>query len=429
MELSESKIREYMSRLVGARTRLLCNHGFYGLLVMHMKFALDSELDTAATDGEKTYFSPAFLDDIDDKELDFVLMHEILHVVLRHCFRYGERNRLLFNIACDIVVNSTIMQEKGGDEKSITLRKYGVAMHLTPDGREGYLFTAEEVYDMLLSSGKYRKKAGIGEGLGGGENEGKKGKGKGKGTNGGKGGDGYGWDSHERWGKHGENTPVADAWAKRFLDACEGVNARAAITGVGDLPLFAERMLKDLLNGQVDWRVILNEFVQEDVCDYSFSPPDKRFSSSPFLLPDFNEREDSVRDLLFFVDTSGSISTDDLTAAYSEIKGAIEQFHNRLQGKLAFFDASVKEPIYDFEDVDSLLSIRPVGGGGTSFYAVFDYVAKKMKHELPSMIIILTDGYAAFPNEAAAMDVPVLWVLNNDDITPPWGKVARIKVR
>ena len=43
-------------------------------------------------------------------------------------------------------------------------------------------------------------------------------------------------------------------------------------------------------------------------------------------------------------------------------------------------------------------------------------------------IIILTDGYAPFPDEKEAMGIPVLWLLNNKDVDPPWGKVARIKV-
>ena len=46
----------------------------------------------------------------------------------------------------------------------------------------------------------------------------------------------------------------------------------------------------------------------------------------------------------------------------------------------------------------------------------------------PASIIVLTDGYAPFPKEEAAMGIPTLWLINNDDVTPPWGKVARIKV-
>ena len=38
------------------------------------------------------------------------------------------------------------------------------------------------------------------------------------------------------------------------------------------------------------------------------------------------------------------------------------------------------------------------------------------------------ETFAPFPQEKAAMGIPMLWLINNDDITPPWGKIARIKV-
>ena len=34
----------------------------------------------------------------------------------------------------------------------------------------------------------------------------------------------------------------------------------------------------------------------------------------------------------------------------------------------------------------------------------------------PVSIIILTDGYAPFPNEKIAMGIPVLWIINNEDV-------------
>ena len=71
--------------------------------------------------------------------------------------------------------------------------------------------------------------------------------------------------------------------------------------------------------------------------------------------------------------------------------------------------------------------IRPAGGGGTDFQIIFEYVATHME-KLPASIIILTDGYAPFPQEKLAMDIPVLWLLNNENVEPPWGKVARITV-
>ena len=41
-----------------------------------------------------------------------------------------------------------------------------------------------------------------------------------------------------------------------------------------------------------------------------------------------------------------------------------------------------------------------------------------MKDSLPASIIILTDGYAPFPNQALSDGIPVLWLLNNEEVNP-----------
>ena len=83
--LSNEAIKKYSQRIILSRFRILNNNGFYGLLLMHMKFGLDANCDTAYTDGEVINFSPKFLDELSDRELDFVMMHEIMHVALKHC--------------------------------------------------------------------------------------------------------------------------------------------------------------------------------------------------------------------------------------------------------------------------------------------------------------------------------------------------------
>ncbi|MBQ7568842.1 hypothetical protein IJT17_08565, partial [bacterium] len=126
-------------------------------------------------------------------------------------------------------------------------------------------------------------------------------------------------------------------------------------------------------------------------------------------------------------DTSGSMSDAQITAAYSEIKGAIDQYNGKLKGWLGFFDAAIIEP-QPFNDEEEFRAIRPAGGGGTDFQIIFEYVAKHMEDNPPASIIILTDGYAPFPQETLVNGIPTLWLINNDDVKPPWGKVARIKV-
>lgn len=433
MALSSENIRAYTRRLLLSRMRILCENGFYGLLLMHMTYAIDETLETAATDGMRIWFGPDFLESLSDEELDFVMMHEILHVVLQHCLRQGDRDQLLFNIACDIVVNSNILRSNKMDLNSITLRRYGESMHIAPNGREGFEYTAEETYEMLLKKGGGSFQGGK-NGNGGGMSE--SGKGSSRGSSTGNGGtmpanhavgSGHGgrFDDHSRWGTNGDEA-LAELWVKRFREACEAVTVRDPSNQRGLLPAFAERLLKELQKPQTDWRTILNDFVQEEVTDYSFSPPDRRFDGD-FFLPDFNEKEDLVEDILFMIDTSGSMSDKMVTAAYSEVKGAIDQFDGKLKGWLGFFDGVVIDP-KPFESEEEFKIIKPVGGGGTSFHAVFEYVAKNMQEGLPASVIILTDGYAPFPNEDASLGIPVLWLLNNDKVTPPWGKIARITV-
>ena len=49
-----------------------------------------------------------------------------------------------------------------------------------------------------------------------------------------------------------------------------------------------------------------------------------------------------------------------------------------------------------------------------------------MKDKTPTSIIILSDGYCDFPEEKEALGIPVLWVINNEEVNPPWGNVTRI---
>ncbi|MBS4926145.1 MAG: hypothetical protein KHZ92_09360 [Ruminococcus bicirculans] len=119
MVLSDEKKREYMKKLLLSRMRILCNNGFYGLLLMHMTYSIDESCKSAATNGKRIFFSPDFLGNLSEEELDYILMHEILHVVLQHCLRQCERDADLFSIACDIVVNSNILLSNNMDIKKL----------------------------------------------------------------------------------------------------------------------------------------------------------------------------------------------------------------------------------------------------------------------------------------------------------------------
>ncbi len=430
--------------------RLMCNHGFYGLLIMHLRFGVDEDVETAYTDGERIVFGTQFLEKLSNDELDFVMLHEIMHVVLSHCFRTGERDNELFNIACDIVVNSNILLENNGNLHSITLKDYGEAMHLAPNKKEGHEYTAEQVYEMLLKQSKKQnsstnnnqsKTNNSNKNTSQNNNKENQSKRRSNTETNTSSADkesvkentvasGSSFDDHSKWGEtdtrsEEDNELLRDVWLNRIKNAAAAIEVRNASNGRGTLPLLAQRILGEMSKPKIDWRTVLNEFVQEEVVDYSFSPPDRRFDDSPFFLPDFNETDEQVKNVLFMIDTSGSMSDKMISEAYSEVKGAIDQFGGKLSGWLGFFDGAVVPP-QPFENEEEFKVIKPKGGGGTSFHVIFDYVNGKMQDTPPVSIIILTDGYAPFPDESETNGIPVLWLINNETITPPWGKIARL---
>ena len=142
-------------------------------------------------------------------------------------------------------------------------------------------------------------------------------------------------------------------------------------------------------------------------------------------MPDLSEKDEFVKRVLFMIDTSASMNEREIAQAYSEIKGAIDQYGGKLEGWLGFFDAEVVPP-EPFSSEEEFLMIKPAGGGGTNFEIIFDYISEHMLYEDIASIIILTDGYAPFPKEERAAGIPVLWMVNNKNVKPPWGKTVQM---
>lgn len=417
MLLSNEDKNKYMKRLLLSRLRILCNQGFYGTLLMHMGFVLDTSVKNVSANSKNIFINPEFLKRIDDKELDFVLIHEITHLSLKHNFRKRSyENKKMFDKAADIEVNSIILESFKNNTEAIAIDGQ-ISKHLAPNGKEGNKYSTEELYKMLcdysldsngISIRIEKDENGITKFKSSNELEDKN-----LSTS---------FDDHNKWEEDFDKM-VEKEWEKYNLDACEVLHIKDPSNSRGTIPRYALREFQKLKEAKTDWRTLLNNFIQEEVNDYSFSPPDRRFDESPFFLPDFNDLDEAVKGVLFMIDTSGSMTDKEITQAYSEVKGAIDQFGGKLQGWLGFFDAAIVEPKEFVDDIDI---IHPYGGGGTDYSIIFSYVRDKMMGENISSIVILTDGFCDFPNETAAMGIPVIWLINNDLVTPPWGKVARM---
>ena len=58
------------------------------------------------------------------------------------------------------------------------------------------------------------------------------------------------WDSHEKWGS--ADPRQKELWTKRLKDACEAISVRDPSNTRGLLPMFAQRILQELMKPQTD---------------------------------------------------------------------------------------------------------------------------------------------------------------------------------
>lgn len=413
--MERNERRMLMDKLTAARTHIQVEYPFYGSLLMHVRFAF-ADCQTAGTDTKRIIWDPAWLRKRTNEEVQFVLLHEVLHNALQHCQRSKGYNNLVFNIAADIVVNSNILETM--EEKEFLIDGEPV-MHLTPGGEEGFQYSAEEIYDMLMD--KYGGKDDrsdplqLHETLSAvyGQNIGQ-------------------IDDHNFWLYiPGREEGAGDAgelerakWKNYVAKAAKDVSY-----GYGT-PHAIRELLEINLNyrSKTNWRRILEDFIKlcADGYDYTFSPPDRRFQDLDFLLPSFHEtEEETIEKLWFLVDTSGSIDDQTLTEIYQEIQAALEQF-THFSGMISCFDVDVTKPV-EFDEVTGIRDMEFTGGGGTSFLGIFDYMREHMAQELPGGIVILTDGFAEYPDKKVAMGVPVLWVIVGSEKEVPWGKSIHLE--
>lgn len=417
----KAEMESVLKRIITLRTELVTEYPLFGRLLLHLIPAV-AACGTACTDMERIIFDPEFVQKLSDEELKFVMLHEVMHCVLKHCVRGLTRDKDLYNIACDIVVNSLLFETMG----LRTFMVYGeIPMHLTPDNREGRDYTAEEVYDMLLNQGcENMKKSSVNSIAGRGQENGTR-NGNGKsdthddndnGNNAGTGGF-VRVDTHDIWEEISDSVSqrLTDVWDVRIRNASKNCGCG---TGV---PFSIKRYIEETKHmPRTNWKQVLADFIRHDRADYTFQRRDTRYSGD-IIMPSFvdNMYGDSVSELWLCVDTSGSISDRMLGMIYAEILSASVQL-DAFSGRMAFFDTKMSD-FFPFESEEDINHIHPIGGGGTSFQCIFDRLAECEEEDLPVGIVILTDGYAEFPNEKRALNVPVLWVIVNSEVEPEWG--------
>ena len=342
---------EDVKRKVGkAKSLLFLDHPFFGAAVTRRPLIYTNKIPTAcmAATGQMS-LNPDFVATLTVQEIMFLLAHEAMHYMLSHSLRQGTRDNRAWNVACDKVINDSLVDAKVGSP-------IDGGVYQT-DARK---CAAEELYDDNDAEGSGNGPiGGIGSDVGGPVGD-----------------DGQPLDDSQ---KH-----EIEAQAK-----IETIQSAKAAKAVGKLPSSIERMVDELVNVTTPWHQILERFMTAKIKDgYSWSRPNRRFVGAGTYLPgtDYKPQTGTV---VIGVDTSGSIGQPELNKFAGHVNRILD-LCNPEKVVVIYCDTAVQH-VDTYADNDMVVTLKPHGGGGTSFKPVFNYVDDNGID--PEIIVYLTDGY------------------------------------
>ena len=361
-------------RIIVARVGLLLRHPFFGNMATRLIVKnCDDWCPTAATDGRHLYYNTQFFNAMSNKEIEFVIAHEILHCVFDHITRREDRIPILHNIACDYIVNNTLVRDRIGE----MVKLVQCYQDFKYDG-----WMSEAVYDDLFKQAEekgqeYLKQLGdlLDEHVDWEEAP----EGESKGTKG-------------KDGKEGKGRPTySKEELKKIRDEIkENMISSAQAAGAGNTPAEVQRIIKELTEPKMNWRELLRQQIQSTIRnDYTFSRPSRKGWHTGAILPGMNFMD--TIDIAIGLDMSGSIGDHQAKDFLGEIKGIMEEYKD-YNIKLWTFDTVVyNEQDFSADGGEDLLSYDIQGGGGTDFMTNWEYM--KEHNITPKKFIMFTDGY------------------------------------
>ena len=442
---------ENKDKVITARVNLYSDHPFFAQLSQYLVPTGSWMVPTAGVTGQAKFFlNPNFADKCNVKDMTFVVAHETMHLVTVTSSRMPEgANHMLWNIASDIAINYLIINKEHG--AGIAPPRPEVCKPLYDGEFQKYWgWTTEDIYYDLLkhikscpacggggqeqdqgqSQGGGNSGDGEGDqqpqsGDGSGDKQSQSGKGSGK-PQSGKGKPqkhapncpfkGYWWDDSgatcgDKHSEDGMSEEEAAEWKQRVA------NAAAEARQAGKLPGALGNFVTDIMQPKKNWRRELRMAANRALRKrYDW----KRVARRTAGMVRTPGKSPYMPEALLYMDTSGSMSDDDLREAIAEMAEIV-----RLAGgkcKLILGDAEV----YYYGEVDlQALTNLPVQRGGTNFIPVFEKIEEEDLK--PAIFVGFTDLEGPFPMNPP--NYPVVWCRPQGwKSDAPWGRIIDIEL-
>lgn len=374
--------------LITARISLLLNQSFFGELATRLQLVnADEWLSTAATDGRKFYYNSRFVNMLRPKELQFLVGHEISHVCYEHMMRRETRDPMLYNIACDYAVNAD-------------LKKYRIGEFITTVPclyEEKYEnMTSEQIYADLEKNAKKINISDLINQL---------------------------IDQHIDGTKQGGAGPDPMSSEEREQlrqELREAIMNAAKNAKPGSVPGNIQRIIGQLENPTMPWRELLQTTLTSAIRnDYSWMRASRRGWHMDAVMPGMTPGEEI--DVSIALDMSGSISTELGQKFLGEIAGMMDMFDGYRVHVFCFDTKTYNPQHFNSETLDTIESYEPMGGGGTDFNCIFEYL--KDEGITPKRLIVFTDCYTYNWGDPDYCDTTFI-IKDNPTCIPPYGTWA-----
>ena len=340
------------------------NAAFLAPLLCQLNFIWNEKIPTAQTNGINIEINPKFLMSLPDEARATLLLHELWHIARLHLVRRGNREPELWNIVCDAIINRDLKKDGYSFNKMD-------AVFIKTDKSE------EELYEEMLPN----------------------------------------WKSPKDYvGDLRDGEEVSSNMASDVVNAVSNALQTAKLCGYSSGEI--EGLISDLLRPKLNWRNILEKFFQDLVKeDFSWKRPNKRYQD--IYLPSLYEEEGKLSHIMFFLDTSGSMSEEQFKVFLTELY-YLKKEYSPEKLTIVQFDTGIKSIVQYEKDTD-LKQIKTYGRGGTSYRKVADLIDK----EKPICAVIFTDLYAE-PMRKIKADTEVFWVISDSREIPPYGRYCYV---
>jgi predicted metal-dependent peptidase len=385
--LPQERKQAIKDNLFKFKMRLLRVNPFYGDVLLKLPVIEDETISTACTDGKAIRYNPRFFDSKTEEECNFILLHEVLHVLLMHCTRRGIKDPEIWNVACDFMVNNMIMIMQND------LKHKGIELKVPDDALEASWFyvankSTEELYEQLCRDNYNRPKGHKAVYV-----------------------DGRGSLNRSiSIPRLPGDVILADNLTNeernQLEDTIRGYIREAAklCSGPGSGSFSVpEQFLRLAESRKISWKTLLRDFLAEgDSEESSYFTPERKYLHMDLIIPGPGERSEELGEVWAFIDDSGSIGPDDLNQFLTQLYRIMKEFHGTMN--VAFWNTKVDSVYKGISTQKELLAVAPKGTGGTDASCVYRYLKENRIH--PEVMLLLTDGeFGAVPENLLTRDL------------------------